>query len=67
MKNTKLRNLRGNRTMEEVSSAIGIAKCTYSNYENGRRKGRPETMFKIARYFRVPVEDVFFFDETIGQ
>lgn len=62
LKNAMLCQLRGKRTMQEVADEIGIPKSTYACIELGVRRGRPETMFKIAKFFGVPIEQVFFDD-----
>lgn len=60
LKNARLCQLRGERTMQEVADEIGIPKSTYACIELGVRRGRPETMYKIARFYGVPIEQVFF-------
>lgn len=55
-----LRNLRGQQTQEEVAKAIGITKSSWAMYERGERVPRDEVKVKIAQYFGVPVQDIFF-------
>lgn len=63
MKNSvenKLRNLRGNRTQEEVAKGIGVSVSTYAMYERGERTPRDGIKLKIARYFDRSVGYIFF-------
>ncbi len=46
----KLIKLRGNRTQEEVSEALGISKSALSMYETGKRIPRDPVKMKLARY-----------------
>lgn len=62
LKNLTLLKLRGSRTMQEVADAIGIPKSTYACIETGIRKGRPKTMYKIAQFYGVSIEQVFFLE-----
>lgn len=57
--------LRGKRTMQEVAEQIGIPKSTYACIESGIRKGRPETMHKIAKFYGVSIERMFFLQEIV--
>lgn len=57
----KLRDLRGmNRTIEDVASAVGVTPGAISNYENGRRMPSDDIKLRIARYYGVSVESLFF-------
>lgn len=63
MKNTigeTLVELRGDRTQEEVAKAIGVTKSAISMYENNERIPRDEIKRKMAAYFNVSVEGIFF-------
>lgn len=57
---SKLRRLRGNRTQEEVADAIGVTKSAWAMYERGERTPRDEIKVKIAKYFGVTIEELFF-------
>ncbi|MFR4400943.1 MAG: helix-turn-helix transcriptional regulator [Peptococcus niger] len=52
--------LRGDRTQEEVAKAIGVTKSAISMYENNERIPRDEIKRKMAAYFNVSVERIFF-------
>lgn len=56
----KLRNLRGNKTQSEVAEAIGISESAYSMYERGERTPRDLIKTRIAEYYNVSVEFIFF-------
>lgn len=56
-----LRTLRGNRSREEVAEALKISKSALAMYERGERVPRDEVKLRIATYFHVPLESIFFY------
>ncbi|WP_027410341.1 helix-turn-helix transcriptional regulator [Anoxybacteroides tepidamans] len=52
--------LRGNRSREEVANALGISISALQMYENAKRVPKDEIKLKIANYYGVPVESIFF-------
>lgn len=56
----KLIRLRGDRTQEEVAKATGIAQESISFYENGKRIPSDEAKIKLAEYYGVTVQSIFF-------
>lgn len=56
----KLRKLRGEKTQEEIARALGITKSSYAMYERGERVPRDEVKIRIAAFFGVSVQDLFF-------
>lgn len=56
----KLKMLRGDRTQEELAEAIGVTKSAWAMYERGERTPRDEIKVKIAEYFGMTVEELFF-------
>ena len=56
----KLRKLRGNKSQEEVSRAIGITKSSWAMYERNERVPRDEIKIRIANYFKKTVQEIFF-------
>lgn len=57
----RLRDLRGRRrTIKEVSNACGISPSTLSMYENGERVPRDEVKIRLAKFYSVSVESIFF-------
>ncbi len=59
----KLRALRGNATIETVSNSIGISASALTMYELGQRIPRDEIKIKLASYYNVRVDDLFFDNE----
>lgn len=57
---TKLRELRGSRTQEEVANGIGVSRSAYQMYENAERIPRDDIKKQIASYFNVTVGQLFF-------
>ena len=57
---TILRELRGNKTQEEIAKKLGIAKSSWSMYERNKRVPRDEIKIRISNYFKKPVQDIFF-------
>lgn len=60
---TKLRSLRGGKTMDEVAKALDIARSTYNMYELGLRIPEDEIKSRIAKYYKLTVDDIFFQDQ----
>ena len=60
MKNSKLRELRGNKSTKEIANAIGVSQAAISMYENGKRVPKDEIKKKLASYFGVTVDYLFF-------
>ena len=60
MNNLLLRELRGDRTQEEIAKAIGITKSSWAMYERGERTPRDETKMRIAEFFGRSIEEIFF-------
>lgn len=56
----KLVELRGDRSRQEVSNALGISLSALAMYENGDRIPRDETKVRIATYYGKSVEEIFF-------
>lgn len=44
------------KVQSDISEMLGINKSTYSQYENGKRTPKPETLQKIADYYSVTVD-----------
>lgn len=51
----RLRKLRGDATLEEIASRVGIAKTTLHGYESGRREPDLATLQKLARVYNTSV------------
>lgn len=55
-----LRKLRGERTQEEIATALGITKSSWAMYERDERVPRDEVKIRIAKYFGKSVEELFY-------
>ena len=60
MNNLLLRELRGNKTQDEIAKDLGITKSAWAMYERGERVPRDEIKVKIAKFFGKSVEELFF-------
>jgi transcriptional regulator with XRE-family HTH domain len=58
----KLKELRGERSQQEVAESLGISKSAYAMYEQDNRIPRDEVKMRIAKLFGVSVLDLFFAD-----
>ncbi|MEH7503253.1 helix-turn-helix transcriptional regulator [Neobacillus drentensis] len=56
MLGTRLKELRGKKSQEEVSKKIGISRARYSHYENNRSQPDNELLNKLADYYHVTVD-----------
>ncbi|SDL19252.1 helix-turn-helix transcriptional regulator [Natronincola ferrireducens] len=54
-------------TQEMTAKGIGINRAVYSHYENGIRTPNVIVAKRIAEYFKVKIEDIFFIsNDTIS-
>lgn len=56
----KLKELRGERSQEEMAKEIGITKSSWAMYERNERIPRDEVKVKIAKFFGKTVQEIFF-------
>lgn len=56
----KLKELRGDKTQQEVAEGIGITKSALAMYERDERIPRDEVKIRIAEYFGVSLLYLFF-------
>ena len=56
----KLRELRGERTQDDISKKLGITKSAYAMYEQDKRIPRDEIKIRISNLFGVSVQDLFY-------
>ena len=57
-----LRKERGIR-QEELAKALSVSRQTIGSLENGRYNPSILLAFRIARYFDLPIEEIFLYDE----
>ncbi len=58
----KLRKERGI-NQEGLAEALEVSRQTIGSLENGRYNPSIQLAFKIARYFRMRIEDIFIYEE----
>ena len=56
----RLRDLRGCRTKTGVARDIGISYSSLCFYEDGERNPSPAVQEKLAKYYGVTVESIFY-------
>ena len=49
-------------TQEDLANAIGVTRQTILAIEKGKYDPSLELAFKIARYFKVNIEEIFFYE-----
>ena len=59
---SRLRRLRGKRTLDEVAAALGVTRQAISYYESGQRTPKDKMKIVIAKYYGTTVQDIFFAD-----
>ena len=59
-----LRFAHGEMTQAELADHIGVTRQTIIAIEQGRYSPSLEVAFRIARVFRVPLDDVFGYPDT---
>lgn len=52
----RLKELRGKKTLQEVSDAIGITRVAMGYYEKGERKPDIEMLYRIADFYKVSAD-----------
>lgn len=64
MKN-RLEELRKERGIkqEDLAEALEVSRQTISSLENGRYNSSITLAFRIARYFDMPIEEIFIYEE----
>lgn len=56
----KLTELRGSLPQDKVADAVGISRSALSMYEQGNRIPRDEIKVKLASFYRISVQELFF-------
>ena len=51
-------------TQGELATALEVSRQTIGSLENGRYNPSILLAFKIAKYFRMPIEDIFIYEEA---
>jgi len=58
----EIRRLKGIK-QEELASILEVSRQTIGSIENGRYSPSINLAFKIARYFKMSVEEIFIYEE----
>ena len=63
--NNRIKDLRkdNNVTQEELAFAVGVTRQTIISLENGKYNASLQLAFKIAKYFKTNIENVFIYEE----
>lgn len=54
-------------TQEDLAAALEVSRQTIGSLENGRYNPSILLAFKIARYFKISIEDIFIYDEDLAE
>lgn len=57
---SKLRELRGERSREEIAGAVNVSVSAIAMYENEERSPRDEIKLRLADFFGKTVQEIFF-------
>lgn len=60
---SKLTKLRGDTKRDDVANSLGISVSALQMYENAQRVPRDEIKVKIAEYYGLTVQEIFFNDK----
>jgi len=60
----RLIKLRGDKSRKKVSGELGISESALRMYETGQRIPRDEIKLKIADYYGLSVQEIFFDDQN---
>lgn len=50
-------------TQEELADAVGVTRQTIISLENGKYNASLQLAFKLARFFKMQIEDIFLYEE----
>ncbi len=50
-------------TQDELAGAVGVTRQTIISLENEKYNASLQLAYRIARYFRTPIETIFIFEE----
>lgn len=59
MTKNKCRELRGNRTQQEIAEFLGITQQMYSLIENSETPPKLSTCIKLSKFFNQPIDKIF--------
>lgn len=50
---------------EELARKLGVSRQTIGSLENGRYNPSIILAFKISKFFKMPIEDIFIYEEEL--
>lgn len=56
----RIRSMRGAESQKDLAEKLNISRSALAMYERGERIPRDEVKIRIAKYFHVSVESIFF-------
>ena len=59
MSKNRCKELRGNRSQQDIASFIGITQQAYSNIEKSQKPPKIETCIKLSKFFNKPIDYIF--------
>ena len=64
--NNRIRELRkqNKTTQDDLANAVGVTRQTIISLENGKYNASLQLAYRIAKYFKMRIEDVFMFEEA---
>lgn len=62
----EIRKSRGIR-QEELADTLGVSRQTIGSLENGRYNPSIILAFKISRFFEMPIDDIFIYEEDCNE
>lgn len=57
----RLKKARGDKTREEVCKEVGISRSALMMYENGKRIPRDRIKIRLANFYNVGIEELFYY------
>lgn len=52
---------------EELAESLSVSRQTIGSLENGRYNPSITLAFKISRYFNIPIEEIFIYEENCDE
>ena len=52
---------------EELAKKLGVSRQTIGSLENGRYNPSIKLAFKISRFFNMPIEEIFIYEEATNE
>lgn len=59
MSKNKCKELRGNRSQQDIAEFLGITQQAYSNIEKSEKPPKMETCIKLSKIFDKPIDYIF--------